>query len=77
MSRGAIASAMTSPRRCGWGSMMAPDDLKRWQERNRYTGKRLADELGVHPMTVTYWRSGKVAIPRTVELALRYLEMLA
>lgn len=55
---------------------MTPDDLKRWQERNRYTGKRLAEELGVHPLTVTYWRSGRVAIPRTVELALRYLETL-
>ena len=53
---------------------MTPDDLKRWQDRHRYTGKRLAEELGVHPMTVTYWRSGKVAIPRTVELALKWLE---
>lgn len=56
--------------------MMTPDELKRWQERHRYTGKRLAEELCVHPMTVTYWRSGKVAIPRTVELALKYLEPL-
>lgn len=56
--------------------MMIPDDLKRWQERHRYTGKRLAGDLGVHPMTVTYWRSGKVAIPKTVVLALKYLETL-
>jgi hypothetical protein len=39
-------------------------------------GGELAEELGVHPMTVAYWRSDRVAIPKTAELALRYLEML-
>lgn len=52
---------------------MTSDDLKRWQERHRYTGKHLAEKLGVNPMTVTYWRSGRVPIPKPVSLALKWL----
>lgn len=41
---------------------------------NGYSQAALAAALDVTEMTINRWENDKVAIPRTVELALRHLE---
>jgi transcriptional regulator with XRE-family HTH domain len=41
---------------------------------NRLTVNELADKLDLHPITISRWKNGK-PIPRTIELALKWLEV--
>jgi DNA-binding transcriptional regulator YiaG len=56
---------------------MNPDDLIAWRRRNGYTQIKLAEALGVHPMTVSKWERNvhRKEIPTFLHLALRCLEL--
>ena len=41
-------------------------ELRGWMNRNGLTQKGLADALGVHQATVSYWLSGKRGIPNRI-----------
>ena len=43
---------------------------------NRLTVNELAAKLDLHPITISRWKNGK-PIPKTVELALKWLEVSA
>jgi transcriptional regulator with XRE-family HTH domain len=45
---------------------MTGDELKRYRAILRSTQEDLADEIAVHPMTVSRWERGTVAIPAPV-----------
>lgn len=47
--------------------------LRAWRHAHKLSQQKLADLLEVHMYTVSRWELGQVPIPRTVELALRYL----
>lgn len=53
---------------------MNPNELNDFLHRNKMTGNELAAKLGVHYTTVSRWRNGREAIPKTVELALKWIE---
>lgn len=53
---------------------MSPDELKRHREAMKLSQQALADELGVHMMTVSRWERGARAIPEPVA---RLVERLA
>lgn len=55
---------------------MTPQELNNFLKRNKMAGKELAEKLGVHWVTVSRWRNGheREPIPKTVELALKWLE---
>lgn len=53
---------------------MKPSELDDFLHRNKMTGKGLASRLGVHYVTVSRWRNGREPIPKTVELALKWIE---
>jgi putative transcriptional regulator len=50
------------------------DELKVVRERMNLTQEQLAAYLEVTRMTVHRWESGKISIPRSIELALEALE---
>jgi transcriptional regulator with XRE-family HTH domain len=52
---------------------MTGDELKHYRAILRSTQEDLADELGVHPMTVSRWERETVAIPAPVA---KLVEML-
>jgi DNA-binding transcriptional regulator YiaG len=49
------------------------DEFKKLRSKAGHTQATLAREMGVHLRTVTRWEIGEIAIPRVVELALRYI----
>lgn len=53
---------------------MNPQELDDFLKRNKMNGKELAAKLGVHYVTVSRWRNGRETIPKTVELALKWIE---
>ena len=53
---------------------MNPQELNDFLKRNKMTGNDLAAELGVHWTTISRWRNGRETIPKSVELALKWLE---
>ena len=53
---------------------MNPQELKDFLKRNKMTGNELAAKLGVHWTTISRWRNGREPIPKTVELAMKWLE---
>lgn len=53
---------------------MNPNDLNDFLHRNKMTGNDLAVKLGVHWTTISRWRNGREPIPKTVELALKWIE---
>lgn len=53
---------------------MTGEDLKAWMASRGYSVRSLARTLDVAPSTVTRWREGESPIPKTAELALRWLE---
>jgi plasmid maintenance system antidote protein VapI len=53
---------------------MPPNKLDDFLKRNKMTGNELAAELGVHWTTISRWRNGRETIPRSVELALKWIE---
>lgn len=53
---------------------MNNQELDDFLKRNKMTGNDLAAELGVHWTTISRWRNGREMIPKTVELALKWLE---
>jgi DNA-binding Xre family transcriptional regulator len=53
---------------------MKPSELDDFLHRNKMNGNELAAKLGVHYVTVSRWRNGREQIPRTVELALKWIE---
>lgn len=57
-----------------YDACMTGNTLRDWMYERRWTGKRLAEELGVHPSTLQRYRDGTLTIPRTVILALEALE---
>ncbi len=52
---------------------MTKDEFKHLRTKAGHTQASLANEMGVHLRTVTRWEIGEVAVPRVVELALRYI----
>jgi DNA-binding transcriptional regulator YiaG len=58
---------------------MNPQDLIEWRKRNEYTQVKLAEALGVHPMTVSKWERSvhRKEIPSFLHLALDALECKA
>lgn len=52
---------------------MTTAEFRAWLERNKRTQQQLADDLHVTLRTVGRWAQG-ANIPRTVDLAMRYLE---
>ena len=55
--------------------LMAPEELKQWRKRNRYTQDALAKVLGVGQVCVARWETGVRKIPAFLHLALRCLEL--
>jgi transcriptional regulator with XRE-family HTH domain len=55
-------------------AIRTPEQLRLWREGRGYSQSALARLRGVHHQTVSRWETGEVAILRTVEYALRYLE---
>lgn len=53
---------------------MNPQELNDFIKRNKTTGKDLAEKLGVHWTTISRWRNGHEPIPKSVELALKWIE---
>ena len=53
---------------------MKPSELDDFLHRNKMTGNELAVKLEVHRITISRWRNGRETIPKTVELALKWLE---
>jgi transcriptional regulator with XRE-family HTH domain len=45
---------------------MKPDELKRIRTRLGFTQDQLADEIGVHRVTVAKWEAGSRGIPEPV-----------
>jgi transcriptional regulator with XRE-family HTH domain len=45
---------------------MTGDELKHYRATLRSTQEDLADQVGVHPMSVSRWERGTVAIPAPV-----------
>lgn len=48
--------------------------LRAWRKSRGLSQQRLADLLEVQPLTIIRWEQERVAIPRTVELALLWLD---
>lgn len=53
---------------------MNPQELDEFLRRNKMTGGELAVKMEVHRITISRWRNGREPIPKTVELALKWLE---
>ena len=53
---------------------MNPQELNAFLKRTGMTGGELAVKLEVHRITISRWRNGREPIPRSVELALKWLE---
>lgn len=53
---------------------MKPNELDDFLHRSKMTGNELAAKLGVHYVTISRWRNGREPIPKTVELAMKWLE---
>jgi hypothetical protein len=53
---------------------MKPQELDDFLHRNKMTGKELAAKLDVHYVTVSRWRNGREQIPKTVDLALKWID---
>ena len=53
---------------------MKPQELDDFLRLNKMTGNELAAKLGVHWTTISRWRNGREPIPKTVELAMKWLE---
>lgn len=53
---------------------MNPQELDEFLKRTKMTGNELAAKLEVHWTTISRWRNGREPIPKTVELALNWLE---
>lgn len=53
---------------------MDQQELNDFLKRNKMTGNELAEKLEVHWTTISRWRNGRETIPKTVELALKWLE---
>jgi len=53
---------------------MNPQELDEFLKRNKMTGNELAVKMEVHRITISRWRNGRETIPKTVELALKWLE---
>lgn len=54
---------------------MDGSDIRAWRRQRRITQQRLAELLGVHPVTVANWERGHHAIPATMlALALEALD---
>jgi transcriptional regulator with XRE-family HTH domain len=53
---------------------MTPGDLITWRKQQGLGVEALAALLGVHRQTVWQWETGRRAIPKYLELALRQLE---
>ncbi len=49
---------------------MTSKEFRAWMERGKWTNRGLARELDVYPSTIARYRSGALAVPRTLELAL-------
>jgi DNA-binding XRE family transcriptional regulator len=49
------------------------NEFKELRSKAGHTQATLAKEMGVHLRTVTRWEIGEIAVPRVVELALRYI----
>ena len=49
------------------------DEFKKLRAVAGHTQATLAREMAVHLRTVTRWEIGEIAVPRVVELALRYI----
>lgn len=53
---------------------MKPQELDDFLRLNKMTGNELAAKLGVHWTTISRWRNGHDTIPKSVELALKWIE---
>lgn len=54
---------------------MKQNDLSEFLSRTGMTANELAAKLGVHWTTISRWRNGHEHIPRSVELACKWLEV--
>lgn len=52
---------------------MTPEEFRSLQGEIGCTGARLAEWLGVSPLTVTRWRQGHTSIPGPVEFVMKAL----
>jgi transcriptional regulator with XRE-family HTH domain len=48
--------------------------MKALRNRLEWSQEQLAEELGVHPISVSRWERGKVEIPKLAELACKWIE---
>ena len=53
---------------------MKPNELDDFLRLNKMTGNELAEKLDVHYVTISRWRNGREPIPKTAELALKWIE---
>lgn len=56
-------------------ALRTPAGLLAWRKQRKLSQRALSEVLEVHWLTVLRWENGQVAIPRTVELALLYLDL--
>ena len=56
---------------------MTGADLKAWRHRLGLTQRQAAEQLGVPPLTLSAWETGRVAVkrPAMLQLACRMLEL--
>ena len=54
---------------------MKPNELDDFLRLNKMTGNELATRLNVHYVTISRWRNGHEPIPKTVEMALKWIEV--
>lgn len=52
---------------------MTPDEIREWRDRMGWSQPRLAEAIGVHPMTVSAWERGTQEPPPYLRLALERL----
>lgn len=64
---------MTAP---AASSLRTPEGLRAWRSSHSLNQSEVGELLEVTNVTVSRWELGLVPIPRTVELALRYLEII-
>lgn len=53
---------------------MTPDQLRQAQAALNMTNGQLCKRLGIAETTLCNWKAGRIAIPLSVDLAMKYLQ---
>jgi len=64
---------LTASKRRAYNKVMTKHEVLRLRRRMKLTQAQLAEEMGVHAMTVSKWERGTIAIPKVPAKLLRLL----